>query len=82
MAQLSLYIDDLTMERLRARAEEGRRSLSAYVVDLVRCDLEEEWPPGLFELYGCMRDSEVEVPEELSWDLDAPRPWDSSDSAE
>ena len=76
MAQLSLYLDDDTMERLRRRAEERHTSLSKYVSDLVRRDLGSGWPPGFLDLYGSIDDDAFVEPDEIPFELDAPRPWD------
>ena len=63
MAQLSLYMDEASMESLREDAAKQGISISSYA----RTVLEERntreapgwengWPPGFFELYGSIPD--------------------------
>lgn len=55
MAQLSLYMDDVSMEELRADAEAAGKSISSYVRDVLEKRHESSrgwvngWPPGYFE---------------------------------
>ena len=61
MPQLSLYLDEPTMEKLRER----------YVTGLIRESGEGRgWPSGYWDnVYGCLRDPTFVVPEEEG-DLD------------
>ena len=58
MAQLSLYMDDIAMEELRADAEAAGKSISSYAREVLEKRHEAErgwvngWPPGYFELFG------------------------------
>lgn len=55
MAQLSLYMDDIAMEELRADAEAAGKSISSYAREVLEKRHEAErgwvngWPPGYFE---------------------------------
>ena len=63
MAQLSLYVDDASMERLRLRAKASGCSLSKYVGTLLADDRASSgYPAGFFALYGRLRDVEIERP--------------------
>ncbi len=58
MPQLSLYLDDPTMEMLRTRARHQGISLSRYASQLIK---QEEasggWPEGYWDrAYGCLPD--------------------------
>lgn len=59
MAQLSLYIDDATMEELRKDASATGVSISSYARDILasrndakRKNWNNGFPPGYFDLYG------------------------------
>ena len=55
MAQLSLYMDDVSMEELRTDAEAAGKSISSYARDILEKRHEScrgwvnGWPPGYFE---------------------------------
>ena len=50
MPQLHLYVPDTTAELLKRRAEERGLTLSKYLAELVRQEVDdEEWPEGFFE---------------------------------
>ncbi len=72
MPQLSLYLDDATMNLLRQNAAEAQQSLSKYVVGLIQRDNEgSAWPEGYFEqVCGRLTDPSFVVPEEPSKPLD------------
>lgn len=71
MPQLSLYLDDPTMESLRANAAREDKTLSKFVANVLRDHAESNlWPQGFFNLYGaCDDDALVEPPDE-PFDLD------------
>ena len=58
MAQLSLYMDDASMEELRADAEAAGKSISSYVREVLEQRNERGrgwvngWPPEYFDLFG------------------------------
>ena len=72
VAQLSLYMDDIAMEELRADAEAAGKSISSYAREVLEKRHEAErgwvngWPPGYFELFGSSPDfpDVVDVPPE------------------
>ena len=49
MPQLNLYVDDELMERIRRAADTAELSISRYVAQLVRREIENEWPENFFE---------------------------------
>ena len=60
MAQLSLYVDDSTMEDLRRDAAREGKTLSKYAAGVLRERKEHNgWPPGFFNLYEFMLPFEV-----------------------
>lgn len=50
MPQLHLYVPDTTAELLKRRAEERGLTLSKYLAEMVRQEVDgEKWPEGFFE---------------------------------
>ncbi|MCI8424695.1 MAG: antitoxin [Adlercreutzia sp.] len=72
MPQLSLYLDEPTMELLRSRSSRSHQSMSKYVTGLIRqSDRADSWPEGYWErVYGCLKDPSFVVPEEVDVPLD------------
>lgn len=79
MPQVSLYVDDETMGKLRQDAKREGVSLSRHVVSRLkatgRCDTPSGLPEGYFRnLYGCLSDDDSFVrPPQLGYSLDVPR---------
>ncbi len=73
MGQVTLYMDDDTLGRMRAAAEAAGVSMSAWLVQLVRERTRTEWPPEVVALAGAWRD--LPSAEELRGDqpADCPR---------
>lgn len=75
MPQLSLYLDEETMTRLRDDSTKAQRSLSKYVGDLIRRDeAQAAWPEGYWSIYGALTDETFQLPCELDSALDGPLP--------
>lgn len=56
MPQLSLYLDDATMDLLRIAAERDHVSLSKYASTLIRNHENSLWPSGFWDVYGALKD--------------------------
>lgn len=56
MPQLSLYLPDELMARLRIRATEASVSLSAFVTELLESELADAWPEAVANLAGAWPD--------------------------
>ncbi|TVQ88951.1 MAG: CopG family transcriptional regulator [Deltaproteobacteria bacterium] len=56
MAQVTLYMDDDTMARMRAAAEAAGLSMSAWLAQLVQERTRTEWPREVAALAGAWRD--------------------------
>jgi hypothetical protein len=82
MAQISLYIDDLTAEKLGVAAKARNCSISKYVASLVSERLSEEDADDarkkqlLRELRGAIKDPSFAEPSEISWEANIPRRFD------
>ena len=60
MPQLSLYLDDATMELLQEQARESGQSLSKYAAECIRESKKQTgWPTWFFDLYGCAKDDDT-----------------------
>ena len=71
MAQLSLYVDDSTMEDLRRDAAREGKTLSKYTAGVLRERKERNgWPRGFFNLYGACDDDTFVAPPDVPFDLD------------
>lgn len=56
MGQVTLYMDDETLGRMRAAAEAAGMSMSAWLSHLVRERTHAEWPRQVAQLAGAWRD--------------------------
>lgn len=56
MAQITLYIDDSTQQRLREAAAQRKVSQSQFVADLIRRATDNTWPPEALALFGSVPD--------------------------
>ncbi|CDD68010.1 putative uncharacterized protein [Eggerthella sp. CAG:368] len=70
MPQLSLYLDDTTMDVLRRSAEKEGVSLSHYARRLIQDQASSAWPVSFWGTYGSVKDDSFVAPEELDPELD------------
>jgi hypothetical protein len=56
VGQVTLYMDDETLGRMRAAAEAAGLSMSAWLSNLVRERTRTEWPRQVAQLAGAWRD--------------------------
>lgn len=56
MAQITLYIDDTTQQRLREAAAQRKVSQSQFVAELIRKATASQWPPEVLALAGSIPD--------------------------
>ncbi len=62
MAQVTIYLPDPIAKRLRAASRKAKKSLSAYVADLLQPGARPSgWPVGFFELAGS---TSIEAPDD------------------
>lgn len=75
MGQMTIYLDDQTIREIETAAGREHLSVSRWVKERVKKSLRSGWPPGYFErVVGSLKDSEIEIPPELPFSLDRPRP--------
>ena len=77
MPQLSLYVDDATMETLRKSAREEGVSMSKYASNLIRDRAEHGgWPSGYWDaVYGCLEEDVTATDDDLRPELDDACDW-------
>lgn len=70
MPQLSLYLNDEEMERVRTGAARQGTTLSRYVAGVLRNQQDQSaWPTSFFDLYGSLADDDsFEEPEDAPFD--------------
>ena len=82
MAQLSLYIDDATLNKLTAAAKTSNCSISKYVASLISERLSSEETEErrkkqiLKQLCGALDDPAFTIPEDIPREFEIPRRYD------
>jgi hypothetical protein len=56
MAQVTLYLDEETTEKVRQAAQSAGLSMSRWVADAIRSRIDSEWPANVRELAGAWPD--------------------------
>ncbi len=72
MPQLSLYIDEKTLQKLKVAAEIERLSISRYAAKKLNEMLGEQWPEHYSELFGSIHDETYTAPETDTLPSDVP----------
>ena len=77
MPQLSLYVDDATMDILKVSARGEGVSMSKYAANLIRDKaMRGGWPSGYWEsVYGCLDEDISVTDDDLRPDLDDACDW-------
>ena len=65
MAQLHFYLPDLLAEKLKKKAEKAHLSVSKYIAELAKRELENDWPEGYFELFGTWQGEKLKRADQL-----------------
>jgi hypothetical protein len=65
MAQLNLYVNDELEEKIKKRARHEKKSVSAFVLDLVKGQFQSEsWSPGFLKLLDSVPQEEFQLIDE------------------
>lgn len=56
MAQVTIYLDDETLSRMKAAAKSAGVSMSAWLTGLVQEKVRRDWPEEVTQLAGAWRD--------------------------
>jgi hypothetical protein len=73
VAQLTIYMDDETLDKVERSARLAKVSVSRWVRDRLSSIVEKEWPEGYFDLFASLSDEDIERPAQPILDVDAPR---------
>lgn len=73
MAQLTIYLDDETRDRIEKAARDAETSVSSWVKERLVRTLDTEWPEGYFELFGTLADVDLERPPQPPAEADRER---------
>ena len=73
MAQITIYIDSETLRRIESAATESGVSISKWVCEKIEIALRDEWPKSLFQLFGALRETDLEELKEIDFTTDVAR---------
>ncbi len=73
MAQLTIYLDDSSIKMIEDAAAREKSSVSGWVKKRLVQSLEDQWPPGYFNLFGSLGENDLIVPPAPEFSQDAPR---------
>jgi hypothetical protein len=73
MAQISLELDQLTLEKVKKVARQNNTSISSWVGNNIKRILKNDYPDGFFELFGAIKDDTFIEPDEIDTRYDSPR---------
>ena len=73
MPQLSLYLDEDTLQKIEAEAKLSGTSVSKYVTSALRMHFTKTWPDWHKDLFGSISDESFAKPESIDFSLDARR---------
>ena len=73
MPQLSLYIDQETLDKVSAAARASNSSVSKLVSKILARDLSDQWSPEFLATLGSVTDRSLTRPDALDPNSDLPR---------
>jgi len=73
MPQISLYIDEDTLEKIEHIAKNENISISKWVGNNIKSLIKNQYPNDFFSLFGAIGDETFQKPEYLDPDLDIQR---------
>jgi len=73
MGQLTVYIDDPTLERIESAAHLEKESVSKWVKRRLAASLDKGWPTGYFDVFGSLKDASFSRPAQPAAGLDRKR---------
>ena len=75
MAQITIYMNEETMKKIKTAARKEHDSVSRWVKKRLVRSLENKWPEGFFDLFGSLKDDDsFKRPTQPDWSLDRKRP--------
>ncbi len=73
MAQMSIYLNEETLHKIKEAAEKEGVSVSEWVRNRLMESLEDRWPRNYFDLFGSVEEDELTRPRPLPFDRDSDR---------
>jgi hypothetical protein len=73
VAQLTIYLDQQTIERIENAAAERKVSVSRWVREKIESALRDDWPESFSRVFGSLADTDFDVPEDLDFGNDVMR---------
>jgi hypothetical protein len=73
MPQISLYIDEETLEKIGEIAKNENISISKWVGNNIRSLIKNQYPKDFFLLFGAIKDETFQRPEDIDPNLDTKR---------
>jgi len=73
MSQVTIYLDEPTLKRVKSAAKREHASVSHWVKQQLTVALEDEWPKDYFSVFGALRDRSFKRPKQPAWRQDHKR---------
>ncbi len=73
MPQISLYVDQETLEKIERNAGEQHTSISKWVGEIIKRYLTDTYPEGFFDLFGSAKDDTMVRPPQIDFTHDINR---------
>lgn len=73
MAQLNLYIDDLTLKKIQEAAKREHKSISSWVKKCLLITFRKNWPENYFDLFGALTKDDLTRPAQSDFSKDVRR---------
>jgi hypothetical protein len=64
MAQLHFYIPDAIADKIKLKAEHAHLSVSKYLAELAKREVETQWPEHYFDTFGAWQGEALSRPEQ------------------
>lgn len=73
MAQVSLYVDDATLQKIKISAQKQNLTLSKWVLAVIKKNISPSYPPEFENLFGSISDETFKRPEQADFSADSKR---------
>ena len=73
MPQISLYIDEKTLQKVEQSAKQQNISISKWVAEQIKAKVDPVYPAHFADLFGSIKDKTFTAPLELDQKLDTKR---------
>lgn len=73
MAQVSLYVDDATLQKIKISAQKQNLTLSKWVLAVIKKNISPSYPPEFENLFGSISDETFKRPEQMDFSADSKR---------